>query len=238
MGSYLCDYTDHLSVWGVARLFQEVAEYHTNETHIGYHDLIADNKAWVLTRMRYELHEMPAAFSNVTLHTWSRGCESVYALRDFELTDADGRCLCTATANWVVIDFETRKVCRLNDIMSHYDHHDRTATQVSKLEKLRLGSMDNAQQVLQMQVRESMLDHTQHVNNAEYLRWASDYWPRQDNPIATHSPFNHTSIDVNFLAETRMAETVSVVRCHTENSTDFQIANPRGISVVMRWSKI
>ncbi|MBO4588109.1 MAG: hypothetical protein J5711_04315 [Bacteroidales bacterium] len=220
--SYFCDWTDHLSMWGLSRLLQTVAEEHTTLTHICYYDLIKNQKAWVLSRMYYEVDTMPAYGTRVKIATWSRGVDGLFDVRDFLVTTLDGERLAGATAFWVVIDVNTRHVARLNDIMDGYIHNDICATQKERLTKLRMLPMDESCKVEQFNVKPSMLDHTGHVNNCEYIRWVDDNLP-EGKRIKT--------IEVAYVAETRPGESVEIRRCQpTDDTAQYQIYNTRGSS--------
>jgi acyl-ACP thioesterase len=208
--SYFCDWTDHLSMWGLSRLLQTVAEEHTTLTHISYFDLIKDQKAWVLSRMYYQVESMPAYGSTVRISTWSRGVDGLFDARDFLVCDMEGRRLASATAYWVVIDFNTRHVVRLNDIMDGYMHNAVCATDKERLTKLRLQPMDESHRIEHFNVKPSMLDHTGHVNNCEYIRWVDDNLP-EGKQIKT--------IEVAYVAETRPGEMVDILRCQPDADT-------------------
>lgn len=223
--SYLCDRNDRLSLWALARLFQEIADHHIQQSHIGFNDLIKQKKAWVLCRMFYKIDNLPAFNTMVQLRTWSRGSDGLYAVRDFQLLDANGNLSASATAYWVVIDFNTRHVVRLDDIMSGFEHHNQSATNCDKLRKLRLAEFCPEQMVDTFQVKPSMLDHTHHVNNAEYIRWIVDNM---------HDNIQISTLEIDYLNETTPNEVVKISRHSTNNSLEFQISNSRGVSASAR----
>lgn len=230
IASYLCDASDHLTMWGLARLFQEVAEGHTSKTHIGFHDLMADNKAWVLSRMYYEIHQMPVVGDDVMLTTWSRGTDGLFAMREFKLENGRGVCYAAATAYWVVMDFGSRRVVRLHDLMSNYEHHPETATSRSSLDKLKLPEISSNALVDEISIKPSMLDHTAHVNNSEYVKWIFDNIEVESNQSQICPPSSNFSFEINYLLETQPNETASIFRIHDNNTSWFQITNSRGIS--------
>lgn len=219
--SYLCDQNDRLSMWGLSRLLQTVAEEHTLLTHISYYDLIKQQKAWVLSRMYYQVERMPKYSSKVKFSTWSRGVDGLFDVRDFIVMSMDGEKLASATAYWVVIDFNTRHVARLNDIMDGYIHNDVCATCKQRLTKLRIHPMDETNRVETFKVKPSMLDHTRHVNNSEYVRWIDDNLP-EGKRIA--------SLEITYHAETRPGELVEIRSCQPDDTTaHFQtFASTRG----------
>jgi len=220
--SYLCDQYDRLSMWGLSRLLQSVAEEHTILTHVSYYDLIKQDKAWVLSRMYYQVDSMPAYTDTVTLSTWSRGIDGLFNARDFLVTTDDGTRLAAATAYWVVIDFNSRHVARLHDIMDGYHHHPVCATNKEKLTKIRILPMDETCSVERFDVKPSMFDHTRHVNNSEYVRWIDDNLP---------DGMQMKTLEISYIAETRKNETINVLRNQLQDGVlQFQLFNNRGLS--------
>lgn len=244
--SYLCDRTDHLQLWGAARLLQEVAEHHTDLTHIGFHDLMQQGRAWVLCRMYYQISAMPAVNEKVILKTWSRGTDGLFALRDYSIEDEIGNYYVSATSNWAVIDFEKRRVCRLSNIMDNYEHHDQLATERQALGKLLASDVSNQDPQIVIPIQNSMLDHTNHVNNAEYVKWIIDQIPED-------LVFHHIkSFEIDYITETHPGDAVRLfiqsnsseinhqpktpsTFC-TESIADYfiQINNSRGVSALSR----
>ena len=88
--NYICDQYDHISLWGLARLFQESAGHHAETAGMGFRQLIDRGKAWVLSRMYYVIDRMPKEGETVTVRTWSRGTDGLFAFRDFQLIDSQG----------------------------------------------------------------------------------------------------------------------------------------------------
>lgn len=216
--SAMCDSTDHLTLWSLARIFQQVAEEHTSISKIGYSDLISQGKAWILSRMLYQINYYPSVNSIVTAKTWSQGANGLFAYREYELKNSIGETLASGSSYWALIDFNTRHVVRLNDIMDNYEHHSYSATGISELNKLHHSKELSPIHENVFKATYSTLDHTNHVNNSEYLRWICDSIPNP-NKIST--------IEIDFLNETRLNDLVSV----NQYSDNFiQIINPRGIA--------
>ena len=220
--SFLCDQHDRLSMWGLSRLLQSVAEEHTLLTHVSYYDLIKQDKAWVLSRMYYQVDTMPEYTAVVNFATWSRGIDGLFNARDFLVTAADGTRLAAATAYWVVIDFNSRHVVRLNDIMDNYVHHHVCATDKERLSKIRIQPMEDSCRVERFDVKPSMFDHTRHVNNSEYVRWIDDNLPEGRQL---------KSLEISYIAETRKGESVDVFRNQLPTGVlQYQLFNNRGLS--------
>ena len=223
--SYLCDRHDRLHPWAAVRLCQEVSEFHSKATGIGYEE----NRIWIISRAYYIIYRRPAAFEKVMLSTWSRGTDGLFAFRDYRMTNEAGETLLTGTTYWPMIDFTTRKPLRLKEIMANYECCTDEATDHSVLERLRLPDMSNPDGRFEQPARYSMIDHAQHVNNAEYVRLVFDSLMQTDFDL--DKPF---SVEINYQHETQPDDTLSVLRKQDNDATWFQILNSRGVSVVAR----
>lgn len=252
--SYHCDRTDHLSLWGLCRIFQEASAHHTDGTPLGYSELLSEGKAWVLSRMYYEMHQMPMMNEGVRVSTWSRGTNGIFAVREFQMHDPQGNLCCSASTYWVVIDMRARHVCRIADLMKEFPVRTDFGTSLENVGKLRLGAFADSDHVADVPANDSFIDHTQHVNNAEYIRLMSDYfndavaegrWVTESDgsglskvDFRKQSRFDNFCFQIDYPMETRPGETLSVFRKRDGDATCFQISNSRGVSVVARFLRL
>ncbi len=227
--AYLCDRKDCLQPWAAVRLCQEISEAHSRAMGVGYEELMQRNSIWILSRAYYNIYKRPKAFEKIMLNTWSRGTDGLFAFRDYRMTDEAGDTLLTGTTYWPMIDFTTRKPLRLKEIMSHYECCTDEATDHSLLERLRLPDMNEYDNRFEQTAHYSMIDHAQHVNNAEYVRLVFDSLMQTDFDL--DKPF---SIEINYQMESRPDECLSVCRKLVGDTHYFQIANPRTTSVIAR----
>ena len=226
--NFICDNHDTLTAWGCARLLQQAADNHTKLFGIGFQQLQQQHKAWVLCRTYYDVRRLPVDYEEVTIRTWSRGTDGLYAWRDFEMTDKDGTVIVASTTSWVIIDTDARHVVRLGAIVEGFEHHPVKATDLDSLGRIRFPKGEEGDLVVaHQQVRQSMLDHTQHVNNAEYIKWIFDNLPQG---VTAQAPF---VLDVEYQQETRPDEEVSIHRLRREDgSLMFKISNNRATAVL------
>lgn len=228
--NFICDNHDTLTMWGCARLLQQAADNHTKLFGIGFQQLIQQHKAWVLCHTYYDVRRLPVDYEVVTIRTWSRGTNGLYAWRDFEMIDKDGNIIVAASTSWVVIDTDARRVVRLGEIVEGFEHHPNLATDIDKLPRLRVPQDTSAQLIVEGQpVVLSMLDHTQHVNNSEYIKWVFDHLPEG---YTTAAPFK---LHVEYIKETQPNDKVNII-LHRRSDTDelmFQIDNSQSKGAVI-----
>lgn len=228
--NFICDNHDTLTMWGCARLLQQAADNHTKLFGIGFQQLIQQHKAWVLCHTYYDVRRLPVDYEQVTIRTWSRGTNGLFAWRDFQMIDKDGNVIVAASTSWVVIDTEARHVVRLGEIVNGFEHHPDLATDIDKLPRLRVPKDSVPEQLVVGQpVNLSMLDHTQHVNNAEYIKWVFDHLPEG---YTTAAPFK---LHVEYIKETQPGEEVSISlhRLPENNELLFQIDNSQTSAAVI-----
>ena len=111
--------------------------------------------------------------------------------------------------------------------MDSFKCYDGFATDRHQLDRLRLPKdAVEPETVAQFHVLPSMLDHTNHVNNAEYVRWIFDTLP-QGSHIPT--PYH---LCLEYQQETQPNELVTIRRISTPGTIYFQISNPRSTAVL------
>lgn len=231
--SYLCDIDDRLHTWAAVRLCQEVTEYHGNATGIGFHKLMEQNRAWVIVRALYNIYRLPSAFEKIELSTWSRGNNGLIAFRDYRMTSESGELLLTGTSHWPLIDMTTRRALRLHDVIEHYENHDILATDHAAVDKITLPEMTDADLAAQHTAAFSMIDHTRHVNNSEYIKLLFD--SLHTAGFDTKQPF---CMELNYQLESRLGETLSVYHKTVDGVHFLQINNPRASSVTAKISPL
>lgn len=222
---YICDYTDHLSLQFLCRIFQDAADDHTGHFHVGFTDLVAEGKAWVLSRVYYKVMRMPKATDSVNVTTWSRRADRLCAMRDTEMRDQQGNLLVASTSMWVIMDMKKRTVVRMLDSIVNFDHEPRHATDRDALCKLNVPQMGDECAVSRFKATHANIDHNLHVNNTDYIRWIVDAI-KNDLNDAEHVD----TLEIDYFHETRLGEDVIVFRQDFNEQQRFQVCNPSGVA--------
>ena len=222
-------YTDRncrMTLPSMAQLFQDSAEAHTNAVGSDYYSMLNDGTAWVLSRICYEIVQYPTLYEECTVHTWSRGTEGVFALRDFEFVGKDGKVMVRGASKWVVIDINSRRLLRMGDRFMH--GYEPVPQRALDYELGKIAIPDGLQTVNTLEVPFSAIDKAQHVNNSLYLRWVCDNLEPQDlgKPIRF--------IDINYNHETQLGEQIAIKRFKEGNTYHFAIENAKGIGFVCK----
>ena len=185
---------------------QEAAGNHAVYLGFGYDDLIASNTAWILSRVHVEFVDTPKWKEDITLTTWHKGLNRLFFLRDFILTDKEGRTRVKATTSWLVLNLETRRLVRDPKLME-----DGTVCTENVIEtpadKVQMPKDIEAIHVMDHVVAYSDVDMNAHTNNAMYMQRAMD---AVDYDIASTMPVKEFTI--NFNHETKPGDVVSIYK--------------------------
>ena len=151
------------------------------------------------------------------------------ANRDYRMVSAEGEVLLTGTSQWPLIDMTTRRAMRLHNVIEHYENHDIMATEFDSIDKIALPEMTADNVVARHPATYSMIDHTRHVNNSEYIKILFDCLNMLDFDI--RQPFR---LELNYQLESRLGEMLEVSHITAGNIHYLQISNPRSSSVTAR----
>ena len=187
-------------------LAQEAAGQHAVYLGFGYDDLIATNTAWILSRVHVEFVDAPKWRENITLRTWHKGLNRLFFLRDFILTDDQGRERVKATTSWLVLNLETRRLLRDPKLMEEGTVCTDNVIE-TPADKVVMPKDAEPQYVMDHHVAYSDVDMNGHTNNAMYMQWAMD---AVDYDIASTRPVKWFTI--NFNHETKAGDIVALYK--------------------------
>lgn len=187
---------------------QEIAYWAAEELGFGYDSLHVHHTAWVLSRMHIHFDHLPAWRDHVKLYTWHKGASGLFYLRDFQLLDADGRPAVTATSSWVVINEQTRRLVRPEELANLLDVSIQVDDAIAEpASKLALPKDREAEFAGEHTVSYSDADLIGHANNACYMVWAMDCLPQE---VTLHRPVK--DVCINFNKETTPGTPVQLFR--------------------------
>ena len=149
----------------------------------------------------------------MTLQTWHKGLERLFFLRDFVMTDSEGKVRVKATSSWLVLNLDTRRLVRDPNLIDE----GKTCTEhvlEKPADKVVFPKDVEAVKVMEHVVAYSDIDMNGHTNNAMYMQWAMD---AVDLEISTNRDVREMTI--NFNHETKAMDVVSIYKAIVENET-------------------
>ena len=198
-------------------LAQEAAGLHAVYLGFGYDDLIKTNTAWILSRVNVKFIDTPLWRDDVTLTTWHKGFNRLFFLRDFVMTDKDGRERVKATTSWLVLNLETRSMVRDPKLVEQGTVCTDNAIE-TPADKVRMPRDIEALAVYERVVGYSDVDMLGHANNAMYMQWAMD---AVDYELASTRPVKEFTI--NFNHEIKAGQKVTLYRACLQNEDGLHV---------------
>jgi medium-chain acyl-[acyl-carrier-protein] hydrolase len=187
----------------LCNILQLTAAAHSEIGGISFSDMQEFNQAWVLSRMRVEISELPKWKDIVTVKTWINTLENSRSVRALELY-VNGKKMVGCVTFWAVFNTKIRRPEALALPFEHFElYPEQKATQKS-FSKINLNN--EKESVFEKTVVLSDLDIVNHVNNVKYLEWCLDF---VDEKLIFNSKIE--SFEMNFLKELSLKDKVSII---------------------------
>jgi medium-chain acyl-[acyl-carrier-protein] hydrolase len=194
-----------LNLYSLFNYMQDIASDHAVKLGFGRDDLMRDNRFWVLSRMYAVITEWPLWEDSIIMKTWPNGTDKLFALRNYEVSNPDGRHIASATSSWLILDRTTKKVQRPDSILTQYNpnlHTENSSIRyASKLEP----AAEDGYISPGVRIKVSDLDVNLHTNNVRYLKWVSDSYDLDF--VMKNVP---QTAEINYLAESLYDEEIAI----------------------------
>lgn len=183
----------------ICQYFQEAAGNHATHLGVGYDALQKLGLFWVLSRVKVEIDALPQWGDEVTLTTWPKGVDRLFALRDFRMNDRDGATMVRGTSCWLLVDMEKMRPRRIDAIPRSFPVLENEHALQESLDRILIP--EGLAVKYERKVMVSDLDVNNHVNNTEYVRWITDCLEPGDGARQSLR-----SLQVNYLEEAKLGE--------------------------------
>ena len=194
-----------ITLHALCNFLQDIASDHAEKLGFGKEDLRNENQFWVLSRLAVEMYQWPQWGNDVTIRTWIRGTDKIFALRDFEVISGDGSRIAAASSSWLMLDLATKRIRRPGDLVTKYNMESAPEGVLGRnAMKIEAPSPYPVTRT-RHKVSISELDVNLHVNNVTYIKWATDSYDMDFRQ--SHLP---VSAEMNYLAESRFDDEIEV----------------------------
>ena len=199
----------------LCNMLQLTAATHSELGGISFVDMQQFNQAWVLSRMRVEIIQMPKWKDTITINTWINNLENSRSIRAFEVLVNNKKMIGSETF-WAVFNTKTRKPEALALPHEHFEKFPENKATHQSFSKINI--QNEKEIVFEKTVVLSDLDIVNHVNNVKYLEWCLDCI--DEKKILNQSI---TSFEMNFLKELFLRDKVQIHESISETNTVFSI---------------
>jgi acyl-ACP thioesterase len=197
------DRSDRLTLGAAFAFFQETAISHAADLGVGRDDLAAAGQGWILSRISVFAESRPRYGDTVTVESWPRGWEKLFALRDYDVRDSSGRPVIRGRSGWLILDIERRRPLRVQQLMEKLPLNEGIDAMAASSPPL--GARENLVNLGERRAGYSDIDYYGHVNNARYIQWIQDML---DPAILDKA--DQLRLDINYMSEVLPGELVEL----------------------------
>jgi medium-chain acyl-[acyl-carrier-protein] hydrolase len=199
----------------LCNILQLTAAAHSEVGGINFSDMQEFNQAWVLSRMRVEIDELPKWKDIVTIKTWINTLENSRSVRALELY-VNGKKMVGCETFWAVFNTKIRRPEALALPFEHFELYPEDKATQKPFSKINFNNGNEL--VFEKNVALSDLDIVNHVNNVKYLEWCLDFL---DVELIYNQKIE--SFEMNFLKELSIKDQVAIHENLNTNSIIFSI---------------
>jgi medium-chain acyl-[acyl-carrier-protein] hydrolase len=210
-----CTPNGYLKYTDLCNLLQLTAAAHSEVGGISFTDMQEFNQAWVLSRMRVEITELPKWRDIVTVKTWINSLENSRSVRALEM-HVNGKKIVGSETFWAVFNTKARRPEPLALPYQHFELYPENKATEMGFSKINV--TPEKEMVFERTVFMSDLDIVNHANNVKYLEWCLDLV--DENKILSKQV---KSFEMNFLKELSLKDKVIIHECINDEDTVFSI---------------
>jgi acyl-ACP thioesterase len=205
----------YLKYTDLCNLLQLTAASHSEIGGISFSDMQEFNQAWVLSRMRVEITELPKWKDIVTVKTWINTLENSRSVRALEMY-VNGKKIVGSETFWAVFNTKTRRPEALALPFEHFVLYPENKATEKTFSKININH--DTEIVFEKTVSLSDLDIVNHVNNVKYLEWCLDF---VEEKLILNQKIK--SFEMNFLKELSLKDKVVIHENLTSEAMIFSI---------------
>lgn len=209
------DRSDRLTLSAVFQFFQEAAICHAENLNVGREDMARTGQVWILSRMSVIVDRRPNYCETITVRSWPRGGEKLFAIRDYDIRGKSNIPVVSARSGWIILDAEKRRPLRPQSIMDNLPQNEGVealspeAGAIAALEE-----RGNLQKAADRKARYTDIDYNGHVNNVRYIQWIEDSLEPQLLENAGKMRF-----DINYLNEILVGEVIEIMSAPVQDAS-------------------
>ena len=202
----MLDFKEQMSFGEIVKLFQCTTFKHSNLLGLDHVSMLEKSNAfWVVSRIKIVIKKQVGLFDKLSATTWTHPIGMVKAVRDCVIKHKNS-IFAKCTSEWCCLDYETRKIRKLNSI--HYP----------KLEMLKLDNLNTQFELFNVEmsdndyvytkiVRTSDLDVNMHTNNLKYNQMIYDAFSSEEL-----KSFDVVEYEIQFVNETKLGDDIAIFK--------------------------
>ncbi len=210
---YSSDQNKNAKLSGILQVTQQAGNSQMNAERPTYDEIVATGKAFMLSRLDFEIYEPVKCDEMYTVSSWP--CEGKRATfpRNYTM-EKDGKRAVVISSYWALVDIESRGILKVEDIdMSNYFMDEFIEL---RKDKFRIPRDLELVEVGKKEIMYCDLDGNGHMNNTYYMDVVSNYIP--ELPAGTH---RIKAGRIHWSKEAPLGDVITVYRGITEDGKYF-----------------
>ena len=205
------DINNKLSNKGILRIMQEIAGLHSSSLGYGLNDSDKTGYAWLLLNWKLRVFSRPKWESTLTVKTWSKSMNPLFAYRDVEILDSNNNLVAVGSSKWILFDINKKSLIKIpTEVKESFPNVDKSVFEEKFVEKLK--EPENSNFVYEYSIQRRDIDTNHHVNNLNYLDYAYEALPQD-----VFANINLSNVEIMYKHEAKLGDKISVFYSHTEN---------------------
>lgn len=169
-----CGVNKKLTLPALVNYFQDCSTFHSAGTDGSWEALMERGLAWMILFWEIEVTRYPALYEEIRIGTIPYSIQGLFGCRNFFMQDSKGEMIAKANSIWVLIDLEKQFPVNVpEEVAAAYPKEEKLDMEYTgrKITFPKEGENLKAGELI---VRQRDLDINRHVNNEQYIRFATD----------------------------------------------------------------
>lgn len=218
INSHDCDSAGKVRPSLVLRYMQETANLQLHNLGPTAEELVADDKAFILSRINVSIYSELHAYEDITVSSWACESRGVTFNRCYQMRRGDD-IVAEAASVWGLIGISDRKIHRVEDVTLGFDTDE--PLELDAPRRVHIPRELTLALVGERSVVYSDLDANQHMNNTNYPDMLCDFIPDMASK-------NVLGFSISFANEARLGEMLKVYMRESEGTYYFRTVRSDG----------
>lgn len=167
------DHNKTMNVSSIINYFQDCSNFQSDSLGVGISEITKRSRVWIMSSWQLIVNRYPTLGEPITIGTWPYDHKGMYGYRNFILYDEKKEVAAVANSIWVLMDTNLNRPVRITD-EDYQAYQNEPAYQMEYAER-KITVPKELTPLPPFAVMPSYIDVLNHVNNAQYIRMASDY---------------------------------------------------------------
>ncbi len=171
------DYKRRLKPSAFLNFLQDTATNAADIGKFGYEQIVDKGLGWYLLKYHMEFDKYPAEVQDLIIKTEARGCNKLFAQRDFEIYTKENELLARVLSYWTLVKLEDKSIVSpssvFEEVMRKVEKRD------DDLSFNKVHQVERVDYTADFKVRFDDIDVNGHVNNMHYIVWAFEALPKE-----------------------------------------------------------